>query len=186
MPRWDGFGRSLLFGALAAAGLPLAMGLAGPLLGAATALRLYLIGTAALYAVGLAGERTPRLAAAGLATLAGSALAALPLGLAGTAVGAAAIVAVCRSGLLWRQRRWRAVAIEALLGLLGLALARHLAGGGLVGLALGLWGYFLVQSGYFLIGGRSPRRPDATQDPFERARQRLERLLEDEPGPTAR
>ena len=177
MPRFDNFGRSLVFAALAAAGLPVAVTFAGPILGVAASVRLYVIAAAAVYAVGLAGER--QLAAAALAGLAGVALAVLPLDLPASALGAAAIVAGCRS-LCWRQRPLRAIAIELALGALGLALARFLASGGLAGLSFAIWGYFLVQSSYFLIGGRSPRGAEPARDPFERARLRLERLLDEE------
>jgi hypothetical protein len=47
-------------------------------------------------------------------------------------------------------------------------------------LSLAIWGYFLVQSSYFLVGGRSPRRDGPPRDPFEQARARLQRLLEEE------
>jgi len=182
MLRWDGFGRSLLFAALAAAGLPVAVTFGAPLIGSAASARAYLLLVAGCYAMGLSAVRSRRLAALGMAGVASLALAMLPLGLTGIAVGAAAIIAVARSAIAQRQRTLRACAIEALLGGAALGVAGFLASGGLLALCLAVWGFFLVQSAYFLIGGRTPRRDAAARDPFERARQRLERLLEDELG----
>ena len=180
MPRWDGFGRSLLFAALAAAGLPVAVTFGGPLVGAGASARLYLIAAACAYAAGLSAERSRRLAVLTVAVGAGTALALLPLGLGGSALGAAAIVAVGRSAIAQRQRPLRAVVIEVALGGAGLGVASFLASGGLLALCLAVWGYFLVQSAYFLIAGRVPRRDEASQDPFERARLCLERMLDEE------
>jgi len=182
MLRWDGFGRSLLFAALAAGGLPVAVTFGGPLIGSAASVRCYLLLIAVCYAVGMSAERSRRLVAFGMASVAAFVLAILPLGLPGTAIGAAAIIAVARSAIAQRHRTLRACAIEATLGIGSLGVASFLASGGLLALCLALWGFFLVQSAYFLIGGRAPRRDSAPRDPFERARQRLERLLDDELG----
>jgi hypothetical protein len=180
MPRWDGFGRSLVFAALAAGGLPVAVTFGAPLFGSATSVRLYLIAVAGLYAAGLSEERSRRLSALVMATGVGTLLALLPLGLAGTALGAAGIVAVGRSVIAQRHRTLRACVIESVLAGVGLAVAGFLASGGMLSLCLAVWGYFLVQSAYFLIGGRAARHSDPPRDPFERARVRLERLLEDD------
>ena len=48
-----------------------------------------------------------------------------------------------------------------------------------LGLCLAIWGYFLVQSGYFLMATAGPSA-GAAVDPFDRARARLLRLLEDD------
>jgi hypothetical protein len=180
MPRWDGFGRTLAFAALAAAGLPVAVTFAGPIFGAEGATRLYLIAAAGIYAVGLCADRSRRAAALALAAFAGTLLAVLPLDLRATAVGAAAIVALAR-GALHADRPLRACTIEIALGAAGLAAADHFARGGLFALCLAVWGYFLVQSSWFLIGRRGPRAGEAAQDPFDRARARLVRLLEEDP-----
>jgi hypothetical protein len=177
MMRWNGFGRSVAFAAVAGAGLPVAQALLAPALGVAGALRLTLVAVAVIYVAGLA----PRARASGAAGLAGAAagvvLLALPLGVHATAAGAAAWVALGRSGLLYRARPLRALATEALLLAGGLGLARFLAQGGVLGLALGLWGFLLVQSVFFLIGGVAPRGPRGPEDPFERSRAELLALL---------
>ncbi|TMA33643.1 MAG: hypothetical protein E6J87_09610 [Deltaproteobacteria bacterium] len=181
MPRWDSFGSSLAFAALAAAGLPVAVTFGGALFGSEGAARLYAIAAAGAYAVGLCPDRSRRVAALAFVALAGVILALLPLDLRSTAVGAAGIVAFARGFVLPNPHTLRALAVEAAFGAAGLAAASHFARGGLLALCLALWGYFLVQSGYFLIGARGPGAGEAALDPFDRARAQLLRLLEDDP-----
>jgi hypothetical protein len=180
MPRWDRFGASLAFAALAAAGLPVAVTFAGALFGGDAAARLYAIAAAGVYAVGLCPDRSRRVAAAASAAFAGMVLALLPLDLRDTAIGAAGIVAFVRGILLPDAKNLRALAIEVALGAAGLATAAWFARGGLLALCLAIWGYFLVQSAYFLIDARAAGAGEAARDPFDRARTRLERLLEDD------
>lgn len=81
-----------------------------------------------------------------------------------------------------RRRPLRALAIEACLALLGLALARAVGGPGLVGGALSLWAFGLVESAWFLGGGRAgPRHP--APDPFDEALRRAREVLD---GPALR
>jgi hypothetical protein len=178
MLRWDSFARSLAFAALAAAGLPVAVTFAGALLGGESAARLYLVAVAGIYAIGLCPDRSRRFAALAFSAFAGMILALLPLDLRTTAIGAAGIVAFARGVLLPDARNLRAVVIEAVLAAAGLAAAAWFARGGLLALCLALWGYFLVQSGYFLFGARTAGAGEAARDPFDRARARLLRLLE--------
>src|SRR5262249_4101140 len=127
MPRWDSFGSSLAFAALAAAGLPVAVTFAGALLGSEHAARLYLIAAAGVYAGGLCQHRGRRVAALACAALGGLILALVPLDLRTTAIGAAGVVAFARGFVLPEVRQLRAVAIEAVLGAAGLAAAAHFA-----------------------------------------------------------
>jgi hypothetical protein len=182
MPRWDDFARSLAFAAIAAAGLAVAVVFGAPLLGGEGAARLYLIAAASLYAFAFARGRARRAAALACAIVLGLALAVLPIGLAATAVGAAGLVALSRSAFAARGRRLRALAIEAALAGVGLAFAGRVAGGGLLALCLAVWAYFLIQSAYFLFGGSGADPDRAPRDPFEQARARLERLLQED-GP---
>jgi len=182
MLRWNGFGRSLIFAAAAAAGLPVAVVFAGPAIGAGLTVKLYMLTAAGCYASGLGDRPGPRRAAWALAAAAGLLAASLPLGLTGTAVCATALIAVCRGGLQRQALPLRAVVIELALGAAALGAAAFLASGGLRGLALAVWGYFLVQSAAFLIGGRRAGGPQPAEDPFERARARLERLALDTAG----
>jgi hypothetical protein len=182
MPRWDGFGSSLVFAAIAAAGLAVAVVFGSPLFGSEGAARLYLVAAAAVYALGLARRRSQRAAVLACAALVGLALVAAPIGLAATAVAAACGIAFARS-VLCARRRLRTLVIEITLTGVGLAAAHWLARGGLLALCLAVWGYFLVQSAYFLFardGGGGDRAP---RDAFEQARERLARLLEEDAGP---
>ena len=182
MPRWDSFARSVGFAAVAAAGLAVAVVFGAPIFGSEGAARLYLICAAALYALGLARERSQRAAALACALLVGFGLAVAPIGLGATALGAAALVALARSGLSAR-RSARALAIELALAGIGLAVAHALASGGLLALCLAVWGYVLVQSAYHLFADAGA--PDrAPRDAFEQARARLVRLLEEDHPPS--
>ena len=177
MPRWDGFGRTLLYALGSAAALPAAVVFLGPAWGTSAALGLYVWAAAGLYAWGVARGRRGRWAAAAGA-LGGALLAwSFSPGLAWSALGGAALVALCRGVIEPRQRRGRALAIELLLGGAGLGAAAFLASGGLRSLALATWGYFLVQSLYFLLGGRAGAGRAAELDRFEQARARLQQLL---------
>jgi hypothetical protein len=63
----------------------------------------------------------------------------------------------------------------------GLGLARFLAGPDTLQVAFAIWGFFLVQSFFFLLGGVAERaeRPSGL-DPFEVARARAVALMEGE------
>ena len=177
--RWNDFGRSLVFAAAVAAAWPAFSLVVAPLLGARTALSLYLVGAATLYVWGIASERT-RGAGAALATAAMGVFAvALARDGGEVAAGAALALGVARSGLLYRARSARALVLEATLIGGGLLLARWLAIPGPLGIALALWGFFAVQAGFFAIGGVQERRPDPSGDRFEQARRRTLALLDD-------
>ena len=181
--RWDGFGRSLVFAAAAAAGWPAFLLLAGPITGARVALSLYLVGVAAFYVAGLAPRRAQRLSAGAAAAALGIAFLAFAPSPAFVTLGAALAVGVGRSGLLYQARPARALASEAALLGAGLLLARFLGGGsGTLAVALAIWGFGLVQSLFFLLGGVGPRRDEAGAiDRFELALRRLAELLEERP-----
>lgn len=173
----NGFGRSLLFGALAGAGLLAGLVLLAPAVPPRALLGLALPALAVLYVMGIAPS--PRRGLAGGALAAVLAAPLLLLGPAASAVGAAAVVSLCRSAFLYRARPLRALAVEGALGVAGLGLGHHLAGPGAASWALAVWGYFLVQSLFFLVGGTRPRGVDEpAADPFDTARERLLSLLE--------
>ncbi len=176
--RCNTFGRSLLFAAIAAAGL-LALAVALGPLHLPSVLACYVAAVAAAYVVAIAPHRASGLAAGALAALLGVVLLLLPLDIGQTAFGAALVVAVCRSAILYRARPLRALLLELALLAGGLGLARSLADGSPASLALGLWGYLLVQSLFFLAGGVTVRSGcDGRVDPFERARAGLLALLD--------
>lgn len=177
--RWNGFGRSLLFAALAAGAFPVFALFANPVLGRGWALSLYLLGIAVLYVAGLAPRRSRAALAAVIASALGAAVLLLAPSVVAVAAGAALIVGVCRSGVLYRSRRARALLAETLLLAGGLALARFLAGPGTLQVAFAIWGFFLVQSFFFLLGGVAERTEAAAGlDPFEVARARALALME--------
>ena len=60
MLRWNGFGRSLIFAAAAAAGLPVAVVFAGPAIGAGLTVKLYMLTAAGCYASGLGDRPGPK------------------------------------------------------------------------------------------------------------------------------
>lgn len=179
MTGWNDFGRSLVFAAIAGAGVSLLLVLVPASMTGYLLLRAYLVGCAVVYAAGLATRPRDALLAAAAGAALGALLLLAPLGLTGLAVGGSAILAWLRSGLLYRARPLRAFTSELLLGLLGLALAGFLkeAAPTVIGLGLAVWGYFLVQSVFFLIGGVRPRPVDGPVDPFDRARAELLALL---------
>lgn len=177
--RWNGFGSSLAFALGAAAGWPVFALAAGPRIGASAALSLYLVGLATVYAFGLGADRARGLAAALLAGGLAAAFVAVARDPAVVALGAAIGIGLARSALLHRRSTARAIATEATLLGLGLLLARFLASPGLLGIALALWGFFLVQSVFFAIGGASERRADAGAiDAFDRAKRQMLEVLE--------
>ncbi len=172
-----GFGRSLVFGALAASAV-----LAGGALGPPNGPPLALLGwalplLAVLYVAGIAPSARRGSTGGALAAALSMPLWLLPLG--ASAVGAALVISSCRSGYLYRARPLRAVIAESALLAGGLGLGHHLVGPSTASWALAVWGYFLVQSLFFLIGGTRPRaRAERDADPFEIARARLLALLD--------
>ena len=180
--RASSFSGSLLFAALAGLGTVAWMIAASPLAGVSWALGLYSLGTAVAYLVWIAPSWPRGLAAgtgAGVAALAVAVLAPMPTG---AVMGAAAILAAARSGFLFRGRPARAFVAEGVLAGGGLALAGVLAGSTFLSLGLAFWGYFLLQSLFFLIGGIAERPADEPRlDPFEVARRRALALMEEMP-----
>jgi hypothetical protein len=167
------FLRALVFAAAAGAACWL-------LVPAPVPLRLCLaMGAAAQLAV-TAPARRRGVVAAALCGGCGLALLALPLPLASFAVLSAAVFGACRSGFLFRQRPARAAFTEVVLLSAGLALVAFLAGPHGRSLPLACWGFWLVQSGYFLVGGVAARADDesGSGDPFESARSRILALLD--------
>ncbi len=179
--RWNGFTRSLLFAAVAAGAYPIFALFANPVLGRASALSLYLVGIAAVYAAGLAPRRSRAVVAAGIASALGAGVLLLAPSVGTVAAGAALIVGVCRSGVLYRSRRARALVAETCLLAGGLGLARFLAGPDTLQVAFATWGFLLVQSVCALLGGAAERAgQSAGRDPFEVARARALAMMEGE------
>ena len=182
MIRCNSFSRGVIFAAIAAAGCLPWMLLTGPVLGTWNALALYLIGVTILCVAGLGPRSAGALRVALVAGLAASVAALAVRSTSELAIALAAIIGIARSGWLYRAAPARAVVIEATLLGGGLLFARHLVGPDLASAALALWGFLLIQSLFFVIGGvRSQRSAPGQIDPFEEAHRRALTLLED-PG----
>src|SRR5262245_26025495 len=180
MTRVATFGGSAVFAALAAAGWLPWLVLVGPVLGARTALGLYLVLVTAAYLAGVAPRRASGLSAAVMAVVAGVVLIVLARATAELALGLGVVLGVGRSVVLYRARPARALATEAVLVGGGLLFARALAAPSAGGVMLALWGFFLVQSLFFLIGGIAPRPDDpGRRDPFEEAYARAMALADE-------
>ena len=179
--RWNSFARSVVFAAAAALlAVPFFL-LFAPLFGAHTAVAGLSIVLSAAYVAGIAGDVRRGLGAAALVGLLGLLVVAIAGSLAEVVIGSAVVLAVVRSGLLHRRRGGaRTLAVEVFLGVAGLLVARFLADASIAGLALAIWGFFLVQSFFFLLGAAPGAvRVHREVDPFERARGRLLDLFED-------
>jgi hypothetical protein len=186
--RWcNGFGRSLLFALLVALAYPVYRAVVGTAVGVPLAFASYAALAAALYLFGVARHPARGLAAA-FATLA-CCFGLVTIGATAREIAlvAAALVGVFRSGLLYRGAEGhgfgRRFAIEA--GLLGsgLALACALSPAGAAPGAFAFWGFFLAQSGFFLVGGsaarvRKAQEPPPATDPFEESCRRARELLD--------
>jgi hypothetical protein len=181
MMAWSSFVRSTLFAALAAAAAVPCLVLAGPVLGVRAALALYLVGVTVAYVAGL-GPRRRFAVAAGVGGL-GGLLAAVAHAPGELVLGLAVMLGAVRSGLLYRAAPARALLTEVALVGGGLLFARMLAEPSAFGVTLAVWGFFLVQGAFFLLGGvRVRRRPGNGRDPFEEAHARATALLEDATG----
>jgi len=153
--------------------------LAAPRLGSTTAGWILAVVALAVYpAVFARGRRR-----AVLALVAGGASAGTAVLAAGLAGGVAALVtaavgaALIRSAFLVRRSPLRAVAVETTLLVVGALVVRWLGGGGPFGPALALWGFFLVQSAFALLGDGVTEQEDLAEDAYERSRRHLLDLL---------
>jgi hypothetical protein len=179
MMRLDSFSRSAGFAALAALGWIPWLLVSAPLVGGAAARAVYLVTVTALYAGGLATGVPRRALVTCAVALGGLVLACLAPGTSALCVGLAGVLGTVRSAFLRRTDAVRAVAIEGVLLVGGLVFARFLAGGTVTGIAMALWGFLLVQSCFFLLGGVRVRFPDPHRgDPFDEAVARATDVLE--------
>lgn len=180
MMRWNSFARSAVFAAGAAALWPGWATIAAPRVGWWHALAAYLVGVTTLYVAGLPGSAgRPRRATIAIAALASVALAACAHTIVALVVALAAVLGCMRSALLYPARPGRAVAVELVLLCGGLFFAHFLAGPSTLSIAVALWGFFLVQSLFFLIAPPRRRARDAMRiDPFDDAHRRAIALME--------
>jgi hypothetical protein len=179
MMRIDSFGRSAIFAAAVALGWIAWLGIAGLAMGVAIARALYFVAATALYTGALAPTPSRRMSTTLLVGAVGLLLAAVAGGGAELALGLAIVLGTVRSVFLHRASSARAVVVEGVLLVGGLVFARFLASGTAQPTAFALWGFFLVQSCFFLVGGIEVRRADGRHpDPFEEAHARAIEVIE--------
>ncbi len=168
----NSFTRNLLFALVAAGGYPVyAAMFVGPLSPRAVFIS-YLTLCASAYLFGIARGPARATGAAALCVVSGaflwlSGLSAIVVGMA-----LAVCIGVLRSGLLHagdpdadpqnRPSFVRSFFIEAFLILGGLTLSRFMLNGGLFPIPLAIWGFFLVQSGFYLVGGLAQQLRETT------------------------
>lgn len=192
---WNQFGRSLVFAILVSALYPIYESVAELLMGQRLAFATYLLATAAIYLLGIARRPAEGLAAAIATFGCGSFL--LLAGATGTQLGllTAVLIGVFRSGLLHRGAGahdfGRKFSREFVFIGVGLALAMYLVGGAFFPGALAFWGFYLVQSGFFLLGGeaaldRGQHTSNPGPDAFARAIKRAKEVLAEGEGSSAR
>ncbi len=170
---------SLAFGLITALGsIPWTI-VCGPMLGRLWALAAYCLVIVVVYVVVIAPSWRRGIAMGGLTGGFAGLVGLLAPWPAEAILGSVLILAVVRSGFLYRQAPARAVALEVMLALGGLLAAQLVAGLTLLGTALAIWSFFLDQSLFILVGGRRDRgSEELVEDPFDRARQRALALME--------
>ena len=177
--RWNTFGRSTVFAALAGMSVLPWFIIAGPLLGMRWALAVYLVALTVIAVPASAPSPRRGLGAGLIVAVLGSCLALATRTLPELALGLAVLFGMTRAVFLYRLSPTRAVAVEVALIGGGLLFARFLAGPSLVSIVLAVWGFLLVQSLFFLVGGIRPRERTAPQhDPFDAAHERARALLD--------
>jgi len=173
------FAKSLWFAVCAAGVLPLWLLVVRPICGAERAVGAYFVAVAAAYLGSIAPTRGRALAVAILAMAVGGLAALLTRAPGELVLVLAVLVAVARSGFLYRCTPARGVVVEAIVTGGGLLFARFLCGPSVAALVLSLWGFFLAQSLYVLLSATTAtkvaRHPDPFQDAYGRALALLDR-----------
>jgi hypothetical protein len=177
--RWNGTTRSALFAAAAGVGVAVWLLAAGPVLGGRRALTVALALLPATYLSGLAPRGAARLRVTAAATALGGLIGLTGATLGELALALGVLLGVLRSGVVYRLEAGRATLAEVVLVGGGLLFARFLAGPSALSIGLAVWGFFLVQSAFFLIGGTRERSP-AERDPFDDALRRATAVLDGE------
>jgi hypothetical protein len=175
--RWNGSTRSALFAAAAGAGVIIWLLAAGPVLGGRRALAVALALLPAIYLGGLAPRGAARLRVTAAAAVLGGVVGLAGATLAERALALGVLLGALRSGVVYRLQPGRAALAEVVLVGGGLLFARFLAGPSAFAIGLAVWGFFLVQSAFFLIGG-TRERSRAERDPFDDALRQAAAILD--------
>ena len=173
---------NLLFAAIAGLATVAYSLIAPPLFGFSTAWLWWCLFLTVRYLVAIAPNLGRALRIGMLAGAIGVGICVVAPGEGAALLGIAMLLGLMRSGFLFPRRLARSVAVE--LGLAGLSglLAGSLAGPSSLSLGIAVWGFFLVQSLFFVIGGIQVRRPDGAEDAFAKARREAMRVMEDLPA----
>ncbi|MEE8523669.1 MAG: hypothetical protein V3T72_07030 [Thermoanaerobaculia bacterium] len=178
--RGDNLTGSLAFAAVAAlAAVPWTLVMV-PILWPASTVSAYALALAVLYPLWIAPTWRRGFVAAVLAGCLAAVVGVAAPGLSEAILGAALIVAVVRSGFLYRSNPARALVLEGTLLVTGLLFARALASSTPLGVGLGVWAFFLCQSLFFVASGVCERvAEEPAVDPFVGARKKALALLEE-------
>jgi hypothetical protein len=172
------FLRSLIFAAVVALGGVTWVVVVSPLVGRSDAAAAAFLAAAVLYLAWIATS----LRRAVLAAVGGGSLALLVLLFGASpsevAAGGAVLLAVLRSAFLYRSPPLRALAVEVALLTAGALVGQWLYAPSPLGAGLALWGFFLVQSLFFLMWHRGEDEAGAL-DRFDEARLRALELMEE-------
>ena len=175
--RWNSSTRSALFAAAAGVGVAAWILAAEPVLGGRRALTLALALLPAIYLGGLAPRGAVRLGVTAAATVLGAILALAGATFGELALALGVLLGALRSGVVYRVHPGRALLAEVVFVGGGLVFARFLAGPSALSIGLAVWGFFLVQSAFFLIGG-TRERSSAERDPFDDTLRRATAILD--------
>ncbi len=180
--RFGNLAGNLMFAAIAGLATVAYSLIAPPLFGFGTAWLWWCLFLTVSYLVAIAPSLGRGLRIGMLSGVIGVAICLLAPGNAAALLGVTMVLGLMRSGFLFPRRLARAVSVE--LGLAGVAglLAGSLASPSSLSLGIAVWGFFLVQSLFFVIGGLEVRRFSLTEDPFEKARREAMRVMEDLPA----
>lgn len=176
---WRTFGRSLIFSAIVALGVVPFLLVVAPMIGKLNALGLYSAMAVALYISGIARTTRRGVRIGLLAAVLAAGVCAIASSLTEVVLGLTVVLAICRSGFLFRCAPARALTIEIVLGCVSLVAACVLFVPGYIGVGFAVWGYFLAHSVYFLVGGIERRVVcPSDQDPFEVAKARALAIID--------
>lgn len=171
---------SVAFAAVAGAGFLLGSAILARIGLGPLPLDLYGLAVAACYATAVAAPRRRR-AAGVLALVLATASLAVVRDAWDVAWTSAVIVGMVRGSLGPGPRSLRRFGLEAATGVASVIAAAFVWSPGSLGTALAIWLFYLVQGTLTGLGETRTSPPAAAEDPFVRARRKLERLLDDDP-----